>query len=60
MKMKCLSGNCNHVFSVAFKERFRASRPKCPRCGNGQLEEIQKPKKEEGEEAKAEETQATA
>jgi uncharacterized protein with PIN domain len=60
MKMKCLRSQCNNVFSISRKESLRASRPKCPACGNGQLEEVVKPPKEEVESEELQEAQAVA
>ena len=59
MKVQCLSGSCKNLFTITRKESLRAARPKCPRCGNGQLEEIKKPEKEEREEV-PQETEAVA
>lgn len=54
MKVRCLRESCQNVFRISHKESLRAARPKCPACGNGQLEEVRKVEKEETEEARAE------
>ncbi len=56
MKVKCLNATCGKIRVITRKEQFRASRPKCLACGNGQFEEIVKEEKSE----KVEEPQEVA
>jgi len=55
MKVQCLDARCKNVFVISRKERFRAARPKCTQCGNGQYEEYVKPEKQEKEDKELQE-----